>query len=220
MANQARLWYTTGNMAKQRRTTRFHLLVYERMWQLWALPSLLTVPASLALWWYAPRIPVLRSPLRHLALVPALASAIIFVYAYLARRMAWVQCRPKHLRIQTPIYALAISYGRIKGTRPEGLAAALGAGRRKGAARGWLRPYLGKTALFLDLSRYPLPKLWLRLLLPAFLLQPDRPGLVLLVEDWMALSNQIDSHVTEWRGQVAKKRQAEMAERMYQENVQ
>ena len=94
-------------VSKRRRSgKRFRLLIYERMWQRWAWPCILIIPASMTLWWFAPRIPILYAPFRPLTLVPALVSLAILAYTYLARRLDWVQCRRNHLRIQTPFYQL------------------------------------------------------------------------------------------------------------------
>jgi hypothetical protein len=179
-------------MAKRRRSgRRFRLLIYERMWQRWAWPCVLIVPASMGLWWFAPGVPILYAPLRPLALVPALVSLVILAYAFLARRLAWVQCRPNHLRIQTPLYPLVVSYGRIKTVRPQTFAQVFDPAAEKQARRRWLRPYWGKTVLVVDLSKYPMGKAWLRLWFSPYLLAPDTSGFVFLVEDWMMLSRQL-----------------------------
>jgi len=194
-------------MAKRRRRgNRFRLLIYERMWQRWAWPCILTVPASVALWWFAPRIPIIYAPFRILALVPALVSLVILVYAYLARRLTWVQCRPNHLRIQTPFYPLVVSYGRIKGVRPNTFHQVFSPSREKPARQRWLRPYWGQTALVVELSKYPFSKTWLRLWFSPYLLAPDVTGFVFLVEDWMALSRQLSQFQTDWGRRHAARR--------------
>ena len=115
-----------------KRGKRFRLLMYERMWQRWAFACLLVAPASIAMWLLAPRayfvpeslqlpIVALRIPVRPLMLLPAFAALYILVYSYLAKRMAWVQCRAGHLRIRTPILPVAISYARVKSVRPSRL---------------------------------------------------------------------------------------------------
>jgi hypothetical protein len=186
-------------MVKRRRYgSRFRLSIYERMWQRWAWPCILTVPASVSLWWFAPRISIIYAPLRILALVPAFVSLIILVYAYLARRLAWVQCRPNHLRIQTPFYPLVVSYGRIKGVRPNTFRQVFSPSGEKTARQRWLRPYWGRTALVVELSKYPFSKTWLRLWFSPYLLAPDVTGFVFLVEDWMALSRQLDQFRADW----------------------
>lgn len=200
-------------MAKKR-GDRYRLLVYERMWQSWALPCLMIAPASLALWWFAPRATFLSPRLRTLTLVPAIISILILMYAHAARRLAWVQCRPGYLRIQTPIVPLAISYGRIQLARLSTLAEVVRIAGRKARKWQWLRPHWGRTVLVLELGKYPVSKAWLRLWFSPFLLTPNITGFVFIVKDWMALSRQLDDFRTQYEARQAARRR-EMAERQY-----
>jgi hypothetical protein len=194
-------------MAKQQsHGNRFRLLIYGRMWQRWAWPCILIVPASIVLWWYAPQIPIISARLSLLALVPALVSLVLLIYAYLAKQMAWVQCRPKNLRIQTPLYPLVISYSRIKIVRPSTFHQVFDPAKEKPARQRWLMPYWRKTTLVVDLSKYPFSKTWLRLWLSPYLLAPNTTGFVLLVEDWMALSRQLDTFRHDWENRRASRR--------------
>lgn len=204
-------------MAKKRRRSgeRFRLITYERMWQRWAFPCILIIPASVALWWFAPLLSITHVLYRALALVPALIAIILLVFTFLSRRTAWVQCRPNHLRIQTPIYPLIVSYGRIKEVLPKSFSQVFNPAKEKAARRSWLRPYWGQTALVVRVSKYPVRKAWLRLWFSAYLLSPDTPGFVFLVEDWMGLSRQIDDFRTAWEARRAKKRQERVADRAW-----
>jgi len=197
----------------RKRSTRFRLLIYERMWQRWAWTCMLIVPASVALWWFAPRISIIYAPFRTLALIPACVSLVILAYAYLARQLAWVQCRPNHLHIQTPLYPLVVSYSRIKGVRPKTFAQVFDPAGERTARRRWLHPYWGQTVLVVELSKYPFGKAWLRLWFSPYLLAPDVTGFVFLVKDWMALSRQLDESRTAWTMRRAARRQKELAKR-------
>jgi hypothetical protein len=177
---------------------RFRLLLYERMWQKWALPSLLVTLASVVLWLFSPRIRFLPSLLRPLTLVPALACFAILAYTFLARRMAWAQCRTGHLHIQTPIYPLAVSYTRIKAVRPSTFADVFEPAKEKPGRRNWLRPYWGMTVIVVEVSSLPVSKGWLRLWFNPYMLAPDVIGFVLLVDDWMTLSRQLDDFRSNW----------------------
>lgn len=186
-------------MAKEHRGgTRFPLLIYGLMIKRWAWPCILLMIASIALTVLMPHIWILYLPWRLLALVPALMSLLILGYAFLARRMAWVQCKANHLHVQTPIYPLKISYKRIKAIRPVPLAQVFPPSQQKAITRKWLRPCWGETAIVIDLSKYPVRRDWLRLWFNPHLLLPDTPGLVFLVGDWMSLSRQIDDYRSNW----------------------
>ncbi len=192
-------------MAKKR-GKRFRLLIYERMWQKWGLLSLLVALASGVLWLLAPRIQFLPSPLRMLILVPTLASLAIFAYAFIARRMAWVQCQQGHLRIQTPIYPLAISYARFKVVRPSEFGHIFDPSKEKPGRREWLRPYWGRTAVVVEISQYPIRKEWLRLWFNRYMFSPEVTGFVFLVDDWMTLSRQLHDFRNDWELRRAARR--------------
>ncbi|HDQ70922.1 MAG TPA: hypothetical protein ENN19_02365 [Chloroflexi bacterium] len=192
---------------KKSRGKRFRLLIYERMWKRWALPSVLIIPASIALWWVAPHLGVSHSLHRALAFVPACIASFILFFTFMARRLAWVQCRRTHLRVQAPIFSVAISYGRIKEALPTVFHEIFDPRQEKAARRNWLGLYWNKTTILVRLTDYPVNKMWLRLWLSPYLLSPDTPGLVLLVEDWMALSRQIDDYRSAWEARYTKRRQ-------------
>jgi len=204
-------------MARKRRQsgTRFRLLIYERMWKRWAFPCVLIIPASVTLWWSVPFLSITHALYRALALVPALVALIILVFTFMARRLAWVQCRPNHLRIQTPLYPLVVSYGRIKEVLPQTFNRVFDPSAEKAARRNWLGPYWGQTGLVVRVSKYPVSKAWLRLWFSPYLLVPDTVGFFFLVEDWMALSRQLDDFRTAWVARRAEQRQRERAHRAW-----
>ena len=204
-------------MAKKRRRSgkRFRFIIYERMWKRWSFPCILIIPASVALWWFTPLLSITEGWYRAIAFVPALVALVLLIFTFLSRRTAWVQCRANHLRIQTPIYPLAVSYGRIKEVIPQSFSQVFNPSEEKAARRNWLRPYWGKTALVVRLSKYPVSKAWLRLWFSPYLLSPDTPGFVFLVEDWMGLSRQIDDFRTTWEKYRIKKRQERLAHRAW-----
>ncbi len=184
-------------MAK-RRGDRFPLLVYAPLGRRWTSLGLLLMLTSGALWWLAPRI-LGPTPWRHLALFPVLAGGALFIYGLAARKMAYVQCFPTYLRIQTPFYPLVISYRRVLGTRPVQVGAIFDPQKDRAARRSWPRGYWAKTALALELKGLPVKRWWLRLWFDRHLFLPEGSGLVLFVEDWMGLSAQLDSFRVAYR---------------------
>jgi len=177
---------------------RFRLLIYSRMWQRWAWPCALITIASFVMWGVAPRTQLIYPPFRPLTLVPALASLLILTYAYLARRLAWVQCKPNKLYIRTPFHPLSVSYSRFKGVRPTTFAQVFDPEKERGARRAWLYPYWNRTVIVVEISDYPLPRTWLHLWFSRYLLTPNSNGFVFLVDDWMTLSRQLDDARANW----------------------
>lgn len=171
---------------------RFRLRVYQRVGQRWAVPCVLIALASLALWGFAPRIAMVHLPHRCLALAPGAVALIILFYAALASRWAWVQCRADHLCIRSPFCPLALSYSRIQSVRPTRFSDVFDLAGETGARLHWLEPFLGETVVLVGVSSFPLNRRWLRLWFSPYLFDPRAPGLVLLVDDWLALSRQLD----------------------------
>ena len=50
--------------------------------------------------------------------VGAATGLLLFGFSLIAPRLSYVQCRPTHLRVSTPLFQLAISYSRIHTARP------------------------------------------------------------------------------------------------------
>lgn len=180
---------------RTRRGKRFPLLVYGRLYQMWFWPSLLLLIFSVVA---VVRRPWFLSELYVWFLPIAVVSAGLSLYCWLARHSAYVQAHPMALRIKTPLFRLVVSYGRILLVRttpfrvqypPESLP--------------WTRRQLadqlyGHTCLVVELKGFPLPRRVLQVVLYYFLLARRLDGLVLLVEDWLLLSNEIEAARASW----------------------
>jgi hypothetical protein len=173
---------------------RHPLLVYRRLFGAWRLPALIIAVGSGALWWIAPA-PLTTTAVRLALLATCGTALVLFVYTLVGPRLSYVQCRPNHLLVSTPLYRLAVSYRRIHTTRPvpfkpEGVP----------AGRQWLAaPYRGLTALAVDLNGLPVERRFLRLWFNEFVLPKEFVGLLLVVPEWMTLSREIESYRGEWK---------------------
>jgi hypothetical protein len=63
-----------------------------------------------------------------------------------------------------------------------------------GWGRELLAPLSSKTAILVDLNGYPVSPILLRLLLSPYFFKDKTPHFVLLVEDWMGLSTDLESY--------------------------
>ncbi len=122
------------------------------------------------------------------------------VLFFVFRFMAYVQPFPDHLKLITPFLRVNISYKRIVRTtttemrllfrfKPTGLAAwfdVLGLNERE-------MPLAAKTALVVDLKSYPIPRQVLEFFLSKFFFKDKTPHFVLLVDDWMRFSTEMES---------------------------
>jgi hypothetical protein len=128
-------------------------------------------------------------------LIGALAALALSVFTLVGPRLSYAQSRPTHLGVNTPLFRLAISYSRIRATRP----VAFDPARVRWTQAVLVRPCRGRTMLAVDLKRYPVSMRWLRLCLNEFILPAEFLDLQCLVADWMALSRDIEVYRGQWK---------------------
>ena len=178
------------------KSERHHtLLIYARLFGQWRMPALLIAIVFLVLAWLAPGA-LADERVRVAMAVGAVTGLLLFGYSLVGPRLSYVQCRPTHLMVSTPLFRLAISYSRIRTARPIPFEPA----QVSWSQASLVQPFVGMTMLALDLNGYPVPLRWLRLLLHPFMLPVKFMGLQLLVADWMALSRDIEVHRSQWQG--------------------
>lgn len=120
------------------------------------------------------------------------------IFASLTRYMAYVRAHASYFCIVTPFFRVNVAYQRIYSVHPVLLQQLFSTTRSSWAERKFLEPFYGKTALLIELKRYPLPPAILRLFLPSQMLSPRSTGFVILVPDWMKFSTELDSLQGRW----------------------
>jgi hypothetical protein len=177
---------------------RFRLLLYNRLYAAVVWPSILLLLALAVLWWYAPFI-LLVAPFDQLILYAAGLCALLLLATALARPLSYVQCRPDHLRIQTPILRLAVSYQRVHTVRPVKFGDQYPSEKQRWSQRRFLEPLFGMTGVAVSVRSYPISLAWLKVWLNDYMFTRDAPGFLFLVNDWMTLSREIDVFRDRWR---------------------
>jgi len=189
---------------------RFPLLVYRRLFQMWFWPGLLLfVVAVVLLVLDPPRLGQWRWAL--IALIAM--AALITVYAIMARG-SYVQAHPKALRIRGPFLPLVISYGRLNATRTTQFRAQYPPERLSWSQRQLAIKLYGRTCLVAELNGFPVSRPVVSFFLGRFVVPLDSVGLVLLVEDWLSLSNEIESARARWVAQRVPRRPDRTVERV------
>jgi hypothetical protein len=180
---------------------RFALLLYRRAITRHRGMALTLAILLLGLWFVVSRglTDWPRPPADAWLLAGGFVSLAYALFTLAGPGLAYAQPRRDHLRLQTPIYRLKISYRRIQATRPVDLARTFPPSSLRTSDRELLAPFFGRTALGIDLTELPLPRGLLNLFLSRFFFAPDQTGLLLIVNDWMALSQQLGVHVDAWR---------------------
>jgi hypothetical protein len=198
-------------MADKSKGDKFPLLIYRRWARTLRLPALLIAVACGIIWWYAPTSDEMVE-YDWMFIVIGVIGALIFLYSLLARQAAYVQCLPNYVKIRTPFMSVVISYKRVSQVRPTELHLQFPPANMKRSQLRLLRPFLGRTAVLLELSGFPIGERRLRGWFPWFMFAAEVTGFVLLVEDWMALSRQINVYTDRWvtRRQERHRRQSDL----------
>ncbi len=188
-------------MKNKKAGRRQTLLLYERMMdRLWRV----TLPLGLLMlaWWnwggrifFAPLDP----PIDIITLCCAIALILFSFFFIITRRMAYVQAREDHLRLVTPFINLKISYQRVRSLHPVNFVQLFPIQDASWSQRRFLEPFYGKTALALELTKLPLSRGFLRMFFGPQMFLPTTLGFVLLVDDWLELSTDLDSRIGKWR---------------------
>ncbi len=111
----------------------------------------------------------------------------------IARKSAYLQPFTDHLLVATPLLRLNISYKRLRRTA----SANMGSLFPPKSVSNWLaeivEPIAKMTAIVLDLTGHPMPQSTLRFFLSPLFFKDKTPHLVILVDDWMRLSAEVES---------------------------
>lgn len=174
---------------------KFPLIVYRHLVNRW-WPALITMGLGLFALAYSEWLDPLSQfrPWRWQIFAGLGVLAILTgIFFLLIRFMAYVQPMPGHLRLVTPFMRLNISYRRLRRTTTTEMRHLF---PRKSLS-GWLQdiiaPLANKTAMVIELSAYPVSPLLLRLFLSRFFFKDRTPHLVILVEDWLRFSSELES---------------------------
>lgn len=188
-------------MSKKQRSDRYHLLLYKKIVGRNARKALLLSFLFIGLWILVDRgyAHGLERSTQPWLFAGGLVSFAYWLFARFGPSLAYAQAHHDHLRLQTPIFRLNISYRRIINTRPIVFGKLFPPERMPRRDRQPMKRYLGVTALGIDLRGWPLPTWLLRLFLSRYMLASDQTGFVLLIEDWMRFSTQLTSLLGDWR---------------------
>jgi len=192
--------------------SKFRLVIYDRLIGRFRWPTFLLAALLLGLWFANRRglIPWPAPPGDAFLLSGGLVALACALFVWVGPVTSYVQPRKDHLRLQTPIYRVMISYRRVLGTRPVDLTKLYPPASLRSSQRRLIQPLFGKTAIVVDVQELPVPRLVMRLFLNRFFFSPDHTGLVLLVDQWMELSKQLSTRLDTHR----TGRQARLDERL------
>ncbi len=171
---------------------RYPLVLYTHMMDRWR-PAVFTL--GLALFGLAGALYYLGWDSWRWVAASSVGALCVFLslLMLLIRKSAYVQPFPTYLKIATPFLRLSISYKRIRRTA----AMNMGETFRGRKISNWeveaLEPLWKMTALNIEMSSHPMSQTALRFFLSKYFFKDNTPHILLLVEDWMRLSAEIES---------------------------
>ncbi|MBO9367186.1 MAG: hypothetical protein J7555_00335 [Chloroflexi bacterium] len=179
----------------KREGNRYPLLIYTRMLDRWWPATLFLAVALFVLAWGISDHPAFKNEtLGRMALWFAGGLALLVtLILWGLRSAAYVQPRAESVRIATPFLRFDISYKRVRRVISSEMHVIFPLGRLSAWNREILEPLMHKTAIILELNSWPLSPRLLRLFLSPFFFRDQTPHFVLLVENWMRLSTELES---------------------------
>jgi hypothetical protein len=188
-------------MSKRDSKGRYRLLIYERQMARYRLPSFTFAFAQLGLWYvirirYLDWLPEMDE--RYL-LVGGVIMLVLWLFFLMAPGRAYVQVKEDHIFLKTPFSRVEVPYGLMLNATAVRLSDIFVKARLGSVERALGMSAKRTQALRVDLERYPRAQSLLRRFFGRLIVTPGKPGLVLVVEDWMGLSVQIDSQLDAWR---------------------
>ncbi len=192
-------------MSKRGSKGRYRLLIYERRVARYRLPSFIFAVVQLGLWYaaYAGYIDWPPEMDERYLLVGGVVTFLLWLFFLMAPARAYVQPKTDHIFLSTPFVRVVVPYRLIFNVTAMRLSDILGKSMVGKLERALRMPPERMQALRIDLVRYPRSWLLLRRFFGRLIVTPGKPGLILVVQDWMGLSVQIDSRLDAWRA-VAK----------------
>src|SRR3990170_4878173 len=168
-------------MSRHRLGDRFRLLLYRSILRRQSRPAILLAAILLGLWYgqSTGRLPWPKHPAETWTLAGGLVA------------------------LASPVFRLKISYRRIQSIRPIIIAKLYPPEYLRGSDLRLLAPFMGATALAIDLRSYPAHPIFLGLFFQRLFFAPDHEGFLLLVENWIELSSQLAVRLDSWRASSA-----------------
>ena len=174
---------------------KYPLIVYRHMLDRW-WPAMIAIGLGMFALAYSEYITPLGKLLTWRWQLPATVGGLailIGVFFWIIRYFAYVQPLPNSLKLATPFMRLNISYKRFQKTTATEMKYLFSYKKMSGWVRDIFSPLANKTALVIDLNGYPISPVLLRLFLYRFFFKDKTPHLVILVQDWMRFSSELES---------------------------
>lgn len=171
---------------------RYTLVLYTHMLNRWWPPVLTLGLALLALAWAVYRWDYEDWRWWTLGSVGGFVL-LASIFLLTIRKLAYVQLFGDHIRLVTPFLRINISYKRIRRSS----SASMGTLFPPNSISKWRQDILGPlakmTALVIELNGYPISQTVLKFFLSPFFFKDKTTHFVILVQDWMRFSSDLET---------------------------
>jgi hypothetical protein len=174
---------------------KYPLIVYRHMLNRW-WPAFIAMGLGMFALAYSEYIDPMSQflPWRWQVLTGIGVLAILVGFFFLViKQIAYVQPLPGHLKLVTPFMRINISYRRFQKTTTTEMRYLFPPKSLSGWMQDVFSPLANKTAMVIDLNSYPISPRILRLFLSRFFFKDKTPHLVILVNDWLRFSSELES---------------------------
>ena len=120
-------------------------------------------------------------------------AILVGLFFIVLRYFAYVRVFPTYLKLVTPFMRLNISYKRIRKTTATEMRYLFPPKSLSGWVQDIFAPLASLTGMVIELQSYPISATVLRLFLSRFFFKDKTPHLVILVNDWMLFSAELES---------------------------
>ena len=174
---------------------KYPLLVYRHMLNRW-WPAMFTM----GLGWFACAYSEYIHPLAQfipwrwqLCVGVGVLTMLVGLLFIVIKQFAYIQPFPNYLKLVTPFMRIHISNKRIRKTTISEMRQLFPPKTFSGWVQDIFAPLANKTAVVLELTGYPASRKFLKLFLYRFFFKDATPHLVILVDDWMRFSAEVES---------------------------
>jgi hypothetical protein len=174
---------------------RHPLVIYRRIINRWWPETLILGALLLGLAWATYKDPLGQIETWRWKGMLILGAGTVFcgLLLLVMRGMAYVQVFPAYLKLVTPFLRLNISHKRLRRTTTTEIRTLFPPEKMRGWKRDVIAPLGGRTVVVLDLNGWPADPSLLRIFLSSFFFKDKTPHFVILVDDWMRFSTELES---------------------------
>lgn len=155
---------------------------------------LLLISAGLLLW-----NPPVLSVIRPALVVTAVVGALILMVVILIHQTSYVVCEADGILIHLPFRSFFLPYAKVQTVRPDAFYRIFPPDEQSSWQQSVMSGVWSRTVVAVDLVEFPWSRRQFRMWGGKYLVQPHAPGVVLPVEDWMALRSELDERNAAWR---------------------